>query len=186
MPTVILHDTRLQGKPEIGLGTVVSVNGSTPLSTGFNRTISAVNQSGTELVIACHGYMTNEFDNMTNTEPRGGLGLQLCLESLLVGNVNRASMLKGYFSKIWLMACGPAGTLIHTSRPFCRELAFYTETPVIASDTAQRYHPGDYNAATNVCREVLRFGNWEGNVYLFTPDGNVTEFTSISCETPLP
>jgi hypothetical protein len=184
MATVILHDTRLHGIPESELGTVVTVNATTPLADGLNSATRASVQSGTELAIACHGYMTHSYDNASNTELRGGQGLQLCRESLLVDNVNAASALSGYFSRIWLMACGPAGTLVHTSRPFCRELAHYANTPVIASDTAQRYHPGTYDEAARISRQVLRFGNWEGNVYLFTPDGNVTEFTSG--ETPMP
>ncbi len=184
MPTVILHDTRLHGTPEPGLGNVITVNANTPLADGFRRTVQAANRSGTELVIACHGYMTHSYDNMSNIDLRGGQGLQLCRESLQVRNVGRASALNGYFSRIWLMACGPAGTLVHPSRPFCREFAHHANAPVIASDTAQLYYPGTHDAAARISRQVLRFGNWEGNVFLFSPDGNVRAFTSG--ETPLP
>jgi hypothetical protein len=160
------------------------VNANTRIADAFSRTTQASNQSGTELVIACHGYMTHSYDNMSNVELRGGQGLQLCKESLLVSNVQLASALNGYFSRIWLMACGPAGTLVHASRPFCRELAHYADAPVIASDTAQLYYPGTHDAAARISRQVLRFGTWEGNVYQFSTDGTVAAFTSG--ETPLP
>ncbi len=184
MATVILHDTRLSGVPEPGLGRVVTVNGSTPLAQGLTRAIANATFSGTELVIACHGYMTHSYNQMTNLRARGGQGLQLCREDLLVGNVSQANILRDYFTRIWLMACGPAGTIVHSSRPFCRELAFYTNTTVIASDTAQVYYPGIHDSVAQVSRYVLRFGRWEGNVFQFTPDGTVSNFDTS--ETPLP
>lgn len=184
MATVILHDTRLSGRPEEGLGRVVSVNANTSLADGLRRATTAANQSGTELVIACHGYMTHSYNNMSNVRLRGGQGLQLCKESLLVANIAAVQVLRDHFVRIWLMACGPAGTLVHTSRPFCREFAHYANTTVIASDTEQSYYPGTHDAVARVSRQVLRFGRWEGNVYQFTPDGNVTSFASGG--TPLP
>jgi len=184
MPTVILHDTRLDGVPEPGLGRVVTVSASTALASGLRQATAAADRSGTELAIACHGYMTHNYDGMSNLRLRGGQGLQLCKESLRVSNIQAVRILSGHFSKIWLMACGPAGTLVHPSRPFCREFAHYANTTVIASDTAQLYHPGTHDALARISRRVLRFGNWEGNVFQFTPDGNVTAFTSGA--TPLP
>lgn len=184
MATVILHDQRLDGEVEPGLGRVIRVDGSTPLARAFQDVKNAAASSDTELVIACHGYMSHSYDRMSNLEAKGGQGLQLCRESLMVRNISAVSTLKGYFSRIWLMACGPAGTIIHSSRPFCRDFAGFAEAPVIASDTAQRYHPGTYDAANQICRRVLRFGRWEGNVYQFLPDGRVLPFNTG--ETPLP
>lgn len=184
MATIILHDQRLSGEVEAGLGRVIRVNGNTPLAQAFHDVKSAAVSSDTELVIACHGYMSHSYNRMSNVEARGGQGLQLCRESLMVDNVSLVSTLKGYFKRIWLMACGPAGTIVHSSRPFCRDFAGFSETPVIASDTAQRYYPGIHDAANQICRKVLRFGKWEGNVFEFLPDGSVTRFTTG--ETPLP
>jgi hypothetical protein len=82
------------------------------------------------------------------------------------------------------MACGPAGTLVHSSRPFCREFAAYSNAVVIASDTAQLYYPGIHDNAAQVSRRVLRFGAWEGNVFLFFPNGDVRPFNRS--ESPLP
>jgi hypothetical protein len=181
---VILHDQRLDGAVEAGLGRVISVDGTTPLDQAFRNVTSAATSSPTELVIACHGFMTHSYDRASNIDLRGGQGLQLCRETLQVGNVWKVEALKGHFSRIWLMACGPAGTLVHSSRPFCREFAAYSETVVIASDTAQRYHPGTHDAANRVSRRVLRFGAWEGNVYEFLPNGDVSNFNRS--ESPLP
>lgn len=184
MATVILHDQRLDGAVEPGLGTVVRVDGSTPLTQAFRDVLAAINSSPAELVIACHGFMTHSYDNATHIDLRGGEGLQLCRETLTVTNVRRVEALAGYFSKVWLMACGPAGTLIHASRPFCREFACYADAPVIASDTAQSYYPGTHDNAAQVSRRVLRFGKWEGNVFEFRPDGTVHPASRTA--TPLP
>ena len=184
MATVILHDQRLDGEVEPGLGTVVTVNGRTPLTQAFADVKAATVSSPTELVIACHGFMTHSYDNATNIDLRGGQGLQLCRETLQVSNVHLVSALKDIFSRVWLMACGPAGTLVHSSRPFCREFALHVNAPVIASDTAQIYHPGEHDNANQVSRRVLRFGAWEGNVFTFLPTGDVVPFQRS--ETPLP
>jgi hypothetical protein len=184
MPTVILHDQRLDGVVEAALGTVVRVDGSTPLAQAFESVKAAATASGTELAIACHGFMTHTYNQASNVDLRGGEGLQLCRETLQVGNVAQVSALKGYFTKIWLMACGPAGTFVHSSRPFCREFAAYADTVVIASDTAQLYFPGTHDAAGQVSRRVLRFGGWEGNVFEFLPNGDVRPFNRS--ESPVP
>ena len=173
MARIILHDTRLNGTVEPGLGRVITVDETTPLARGLANAVGAATTSPVELVIACHGFMTHSYGGASNVELRGGRGLQLCRESLRIRNISAVSVVSGYFAKIWLMACGPAGDLVHDSRPFCREFAYHANTIVVASDTAQRYHPGTHDNAAQVSREVLRFGNWEGNVYEFHPDGTV-------------
>ncbi|MFN8179026.1 MAG: hypothetical protein U0167_13935 [bacterium] len=184
MATVILHDQRLDGAVEPGRGQVIPVDGSTPLAQAFRDVKAAVVSSPTDLVIACHGFMTHAYDGASHVDLSGGQGLQLCRETLQVGNVHLVDALKGLFSRIWLMACGPAGTLVSSSRPFCREFAAYANTVVIASDTAQRYNPGAHDSASQVSRRVLRFGAWEGNVFQFFPNGDVRAFTRS--ESPLP
>jgi hypothetical protein len=187
METVILHDQRLDGEVEPGLGTVIKVDGSTSLSTAFKQVMNAAVSSDTELVIACHGYMSHEYDNASNIALRGGYGLQLCKESLVVGNVAKVADLQDYFIRIWLMACGPAGTIVSKNRPFCREFARYADAPVIASDTEQSYYPGDYDSVAQICKRTLRFGAWEGNVYQFNPDGTmVTLSDNMTLGSPLP
>lgn len=178
MTRVILHDSRLSGRVETsdGLGTVFHVGPSTSLSVAFHMAINAASSSSDELIIACHGYMTHNYDDMCNERARGGFGLQFCRETLRVGNVSATAVLSGYFSKIWLMACGPAGTIISRTRPFCREFACNTNALVIASDATQYYHSN--STSGGLCMQVLRFGAWEGNVYTFHPDGSVTPYTS--------
>jgi hypothetical protein len=181
---VILHDQRLDGRVEAGLGKVVKVDQTTPLAKAFQSAIGAATSSDTELVVACHGFMTHYYGRSSNPDLKGGQGLELCKENLLVGNVSRVSALKGYFPRIWLMACGPAGTLVHKTRPFCREFAAYSNAVVIASDTVQLYHPGIKDPVALISRRVLRFGKWEGPVYEFHPDGRVKPFRKGT--TPLP
>src|SRR5437867_7977975 len=107
---------------------------------------------------------------------RGGEGLQLCRESLLLRKISQVSVLKNLFARIWLMACGPAGTLVHNSRPFCREFAHHTNTIVIASERDQSYYPGVHDSSRRMSIPVLRFGAWEGSVYQFHPDGSISDF----------
>jgi hypothetical protein len=184
MPKIILHDTRLIGRVTPGTGTVIEVNATTPLADAFRRAVAAVHSSPAELVIACHGYMGHEYGGQSHAALGGGEGLQLCRESMLLRNVGSASALAGTFNRIWLMACGPAGTAVHDTRPFCREFAHYANTPVIASEREQTYHPGEYDNAQGESRPALRFGAWEGRVFEFLPDGTVRPFTSGEC--PLP
>ncbi len=184
MPKVILHDTRLLGRVEPGNGTVIEVDASVSLADGFRRVTAAADSSDTELVIACHGYMSHEYGNACNTELGGGFGLSLCREGLVLSNVSRASALAGYFSRVWLMACGPAGTAVHDSRPFCRELALHVDCDVIAAEREQTYTFSLSGGSEQTCRPVLRFGAWEGRVFTFHPDGTYTPFERS--ETPLP
>ena len=183
MQRIILHGTRLRGLVEAGRGHVIHVDGSTPLLGAFQSTLRAVRMSPVELVVACHGFMTHYYDDAANPELRGGIGLQLCQESLMVTNVSSVSVLKNAFSRIWLMACGPAGTHVHESRPFCRELAAYADTTVIASDRPQLYFPGVNEGRQS--KPVLRFGAWEGSIYEFAPDGRVQKINR-NTESPLP
>lgn len=184
MASVILHDQRLDGEVEAGGRRVIRVDGTTPLDQAFRDVKAAVVSSPTELVIACHGYMTHDYGEATNIDLAGGQGLELCRETLQVSNVNRVDALKDVFTRIWLMACGPGGTLVHPSRPFCREFAHWANAVVIASDTAQLYHAGTHDNAGQVSRRVLRFGAWEGNVFQFFPNGDVRPFNRS--ESPLP
>jgi hypothetical protein len=110
MPRIILHDQRLDGEVEPGLGKVLTVDGSTPLRQAFRDISDATISNPTELVIACHGFMTHDYNNACNVDLRGGLGLQLCQETLQVSNVRIVAELQDLYSRIWLMACGPAGT----------------------------------------------------------------------------
>lgn len=173
---VILHDTRLIGEVEGGRGRVVRVDGTTPLAQAFRHVSAAATASGEDLAIACHGYMSRHYDRASHSIRRGGTGLELCRELLRLSNISMVSTLRGVFGRIWLMSCGPAGTLIHESRPFCREFAHHADAEVIASDTPQLYAAGTHSSAERVSRPVLRFGTWEGSVYRFLPDGSVHGF----------
>lgn len=184
MERVILHDQRLSGRVEPGLGTVINCDANTPLATAFNRVSQTVRSSPAELIIACHGYVTHEYQQASHIEATGGAGLQLCRESYLLGNVSAIDVLAGMFRRIWLMACGPGGTAVDVSRPFCREMAHYAEATVIAGERSQLYYPGIHDDASQTCRPVLRFGAWEGKVFVFRPDGTIRPFEQS--ESPLP
>jgi len=183
MQTVILHDLRLDGKVA-GHGQVIEVDGTTPLAHAFRRVLQAANSSPCQLAIACHGFMSHYHNRGSHETLQGGTGLQLCRELLRIRNVGQVSDLRGRFERIWLMACGPAGTIVHDSRPFCREFAAFADTPVVAADRPQLYHPGTHDNSQRVSRRTLRFGDWEGSVYEFRPDGTVHPTTGAG--SPLP
>ena len=130
--------------------------------------------------------MTHEYGQASHIRPRGGYGLQFCRETLQVSNVSVVATLQDYFARIWLMACGPAGTIVSPTRPFCREFATYADAPVIASDTEQTYYPGIEDPVRQVSMRTLRFGQWEGNVYQFDPDGAVTKLQTLTLGSPCP
>jgi len=52
-------------------GQVIQVDGSTPLGEGLDRVLRAATSSPVELVIACHGYMTHEYERATRHEGWG-------------------------------------------------------------------------------------------------------------------
>ncbi len=103
------------------------------------------------------------------------------MEGLTLRNVDVLAQLYGAIENIILYACGPANTGAGAAgtrgdgRRFCQEMAAYTLANVYASDATQKYNPS-YNYAEMTCdpNVPLDFGRWEGDVYLFTPDGGIT------------
>lgn len=186
MSTVILHDTRLDGRVQSGSARYGRVDESISLNIVYKKLRNLSITSPAELVIACHGFTTHEYpgQGMSKLKATGGQGLLLCKENLTLDNISTVSQIKGLYSRIWIMACAPAGVAVHDSRPFCRKFAHYADTPVIASDSVQWYHDGTYDPAKQISRRALKFGQWEGEVYRFLPTGEVERFRQS--QTPLP
>jgi hypothetical protein len=122
------------------------------------------------LSIFCHGfYQWNESEALQQSALVGGFGLQLCQEGLLQSNLNVvAPLVRGKITDIVIYACGTASD--QASGPqngtnFCRSLAGAFNAVVYAADRSQVFN---YNRGVAA---PLNFGEWEGTVYRYTPDG---------------
>lgn len=176
----LLHDTRLDGMATVQTGMVFRVNGSSTLPTALGRIVTTAG-AGTgrisALWVMAHGLEGGVHDGIVGESTYAlGFGLQLCREGLNFTTVPHMQSLRGLFDQIVLYSCGPANTregFRNTAADgdrFCREIAGWTETPVIASDTTQIYHMRGE-------RKIIDFGQWEGTVYCYGPDGSRTRVT---------
>ena len=184
MPTVLVHDMRLTGPTPASLADYnVEVDGKTSVTGLVQSIISVASSSISRLLIMCHGYESTSFRNMS-IPPTMGFGLQLCMEDVTLANVSVMNGLKDYIRDIILYACGPANTAPFArgtygdGRRFCSEMAAFTNANVYASDTSQVYNYGTtYDPGKLVCETMpINFGDWEGNVFRFSPDGRVVQF----------
>ncbi len=180
---MIWHDQRLIGNPPGSMAqNIFSVNNTFELQNaiGWIRTYAQSQGRLDNLFIMCHGFESIVGDDATQvSEQRGGFGLQICRQNINNTNLSAVAPLSGFIARIVIFACATADTAnsLRNSpgdgRLFCREFASYTNATIIASDTPQIYHGA---SATG----IINFGAWEGNVYQFTPDGNVRRIDGSS------
>jgi hypothetical protein len=182
--TMLVHDTRLEGvSPSQLAPNTFRVNDTNLIRNAMNWVAHYARSQGglSRLLIMCHGFESAvSSSRLQATVPAEGFGLCLCLEGLTLRNVSEAHVLNGLIEEITLYACGPANThqdAVNTAgdgRRFCGELAAHTNAYVIASDTTQVYSRSQTcNFFGLYCREEpLDFGEWEGQVYRFSPDGS--------------
>ena len=177
--SMLWHDTRLDGTaPPHLANNVYKVNGSTPLinSIGWIHDYARSRGGLDDLFVMAHG-IEDPYDNVsqrTSAAFIGACGIHICREGLNLANVTltrRWNSSSGrLISRITLFSCAPALTTGHTrgtasdGERFCMELAAHSGAEVIASTESQRYD-------TRGPKRVIDFGQWEGNVYRFHPDG---------------
>lgn len=188
--SVIVHDTRLLGTvPRTYSDRLVSVNDSHSLNFvlrsirqaaielgGVPSSAPAASRASLKLTIMCHGRIALDGGGHYYLE-LGHMGLQLT-------TVAEARMLRGYFSKIKVKACGALGghtpvppdvltAAVQESDRLFHKLAKKTDTPVIASDTAQEYDAPDVTPRFWGSAFVgdISFGAWEGNLFEYSPGG---------------
>lgn len=185
--TMLVHDTRLPGVAPPGADNVYTVNEQTPVAHALGWIARYAGLSGglSKLVLMCHGLERTVYDDTTGecvTEM--GYGLAFCRENLRLSNVARAAVLAGCVQQMFIYACGPARTrsgfqnTAGDGRRFCSELAAYTGAVVYAASGTQWYHrvpsPHLLGRVFNVGpHDYIDFGNWEGTVLRFTPDGRI-------------
>jgi hypothetical protein len=186
---MILHDYRRTGAVPSGLqSNVDQVSGRTPIRHALNWVAQHADRVGglSDLWIWCHGFESIiEDSDLSSCYQAGGFGLELCQENLTFATVNLASVLKTRrrVRRIVVFSCAAAdspGTdsAIRAGSDGMRlmgELALWSGAPVIASDQTQYYHwrPTVIQrllGETTKNEFPIDFGEWEGNVYQFSPD----------------
>jgi hypothetical protein len=185
--SMLVHDTRLSGTAPTIAPNTYRVNGSTSLKDALSWIATYARKSGglDQLSIMCHGYEGGVHDGRVGVSTMDlGFGLQFCREGLTLGNVDLAGRLDGLVEIIILYACGPANTRAGfegtsaDGREFCRELAGWTGAEVLAAIETQYYlkepRSGLIKRLFRIgADDTINFGNWEGQLYRFSPDGTV-------------
>lgn len=183
MATVLVHDLRLAGPtPTSTADASIEVGANSPINGLMSSIVNATGTSIERLLIMCHGYESDTSGAGNSCTPMTlGFGLCLCMEDLTLANVGVTAQLYDCVSDIILYACGPANTApmnkgtYGDGQQFCKELASYTNANVYASDVSQNYTFIKYDPSKLVCETIpIDFGQWEGHVYKFSPDGSIT------------
>jgi hypothetical protein len=168
MRDFIVHDMRLDGNTPSGDFDTMEVTAATALSEFVNRALTVANLNGgiNRLKILAHGF--------EGADGELGWGIQFCKENLKLNTVWQLYPLKGSVSYIYLMSCGAAHLDPgHDNQDgdgwtLCCKLASTTGAWVKASTETQEY--SKFNLSPWHWMEI-DFGDWEGNVYWFSPDG---------------
>jgi peptidoglycan hydrolase-like protein with peptidoglycan-binding domain len=177
---VIIHDTRLEGIPPAA-DLVITVGNTIPLVSAFSRVqrYAAQQAMPIELLIMSHGFESQNdwVGQQSVVRGIGGSGLELGKENLTMLTVPLTSIMNGYVDTITVFVCsaaqthpGYAGTARDGQRLFS---AFSARTSAIvyAADATQWY--GRLPMA-NATSNVIDFGTFEGNLWMFEPDGSRT------------
>ena len=175
-------DTRIGARFREPRPSDIIVGSATPFSTMFRRITTALGSNKLRrLSICCHGKEWGVSDpRVAMSRMGGGFGLQLGATDLGWNTVGDFSVLDGKFASNGMLdiyACSAAedtsdGTgFTGNGRLLMRELAGNIGATVRASDATQYYRHGPRSFLGISWYSGVDFGDWEGNVWLFTPDG---------------
>jgi hypothetical protein len=185
---LVLLDFRLTGMVSTDVGEVMQVSVRTPLKEAFDKVARRAREQGglDDLLICCHGIHLDgaHEDAAMSLRTEGGLGLELCEEGLNFRTLGRTAVLKDpkpLVGRIVVFSCGAANThaeLKHRQGDGMRlmgELALTTGARVVASNVTQYFYtiPSIAQSLFNAgSRNDWRidFGEWEGEVFEFSPD----------------
>lgn len=176
---VIVHDTRLEGRtPVSGSGTVTfEVDDSTPLSDFFDRVVGLSDAHGgiDRLMIMAHGVYVVDEDTS---------GIMLCHEFVSHRTVHEFSRLRDKVARIVLFVCHAAETAMTAhgdGDELCRQIALLAQAEVTAAREDQAYTTFQSCSLFNCEESAIEFGEWEGPVVVYGPDGNIVyEFRNPS------
>lgn len=184
---VVLLDFRLVGMVSRDVGEVMQVSVRTPIKTAFERVAARARERGglDDLLVCCHGFesVIEDYDGQVSFVS-GGFGLELCAENLTLANVGVTAALKApaaLVRRIVVFSCAAADTHRASKRVggdgkrLMGEIALTTGARVVASTASQLYKsiPSLAQALFDAgSRNDWRidFGDWEGDVFEFSPD----------------
>lgn len=174
MPYIALRDRRLGGGVPARAGLhIINTNGSTPLTNAFASINSAARGSRVPaMFVLCHGYAGSNHREGVCADA-GGMGLQLGRENVLHSNVAMWTAIQGKVEHIIVYACAAANTepgnegSTADGRYLMGALAIHTNAHVYAADRIQWYHRHG-----GVPNGRFEFGEWEGELLHFPPDGS--------------
>ncbi len=177
MYEVILHDERLSGStPNWDGVSGFSVSQDDTIERILSWVAAAYRSHGQmeELGIMAHGYVHMYVGGIGY----GGYGVQFGKDDIKPHNVHKWQAIRGMAKRIIVYACNtadvdPIAKGQADGQQLCRQLAAATDTPVLAAVRSQEYHR---SINPNHWREI-KFGDWEGPVYLFLPNGAVANVT---------
>jgi len=186
---MIMHDFRLTGAvPNCAAQNIYEVSLQTPIRHAFNWVATHASRVGglSDLWIWCHGFEgIIEDPDLAQSYQAGGFGLEFCQENLTFATVSVTSVLKSptpRVKKIVVFSCAAADSpdtraAMNAGSDGMRlmgELALWSGATVIASDQTQYlYHRPTVMQTilgeTTLNEFAIDFGEWEGNVYEFSP-----------------
>jgi hypothetical protein len=190
---LVLLDFRLTGMVTDGIGEIIHVGGGTDIQKAFNKIATKARAVGglDDLLICCHGFeeILEDYDNSISFMS-GGYGLQLCNENLTLANVGVTGVLKSApplvptVKRIVVFSCAAADTsraaknVGSEGKRLMGSLALTTGARVVASDATQYYRaiPSIAQSLRSAGGENdwrIDFGEWEGNVFEFSPDDGI-------------
>ena len=171
LENAILRDKRLVGSLPTFADWILTIdlNATTPLANAFSSISSRARTNGgklTNIFILCHGFAGSN-PNAGMSMDAGGSGLQLGRENVTHSNVALWENIKNKAENIVVYSCaagntesGNEGTRFD-GQYLMGALAIHTNATVYAANRIQWYNRRNYN-----------FGNWEGQLYRFPPDGS--------------
>ena len=121
---------------------------------------------------------------MSTATAAGGFGLQLGKQGLTLSNVGLTRMWREpsvAITKVTIYACAAADTgggnsgTIGDGRRFLGEMALHSGATIIASSAVQTYNP---ESVRRFLPSPIDFGEWEGQVFAFSPDTGAPTPTS--------
>ena len=190
---LVLLDFRLTGMVTDGIGEIIHVGGGTDIQKAFNKVAARARAVGglDDLLICCHGFemVLEDFDRSLSFVS-GGFGLELCNENLTLENVGVTAVLKSNpplvqaVNRIVVFSCAAAETnraaraAGSEGRRLMGSIALITGARVVASDATQLYRAipslaQSLRSAGGKNDWRIDFGEWEGNVFEFSPDDGV-------------
>ena len=187
---LVLLDFRLVGMVSSDVGEVMQVSVRTPIRDAFDKVAARARQLGglDDLLICCHGFesVVLDFDGGVSFQS-GGFGIEFCAENLTLRNVGVTVVLKGtapLVKRIVVFSCAAADTHRASKQVggdgmrLMGEIALTTGARVVASSATQMY-----NAIPSLTQTLfdagsrndwrIDFGEWEGNVFEFSPDDGI-------------